>query len=185
MPALTITGKWEADHLRRFLRRAPRIIRGHQRRRLSYWGRYIIASIRRDGKIFKYEQGKRKGGKGMLKASLWTERNRKSQQPSQLLGWGVPWGEVMEFGPARKSSWKIRPSGFRSDVGLGRSGAGRALRFLRYEQHGEIKYAREVTHVWTDSQRRPHFEKHLKRHDRGFRQDMDSIPVRVFEGKLR
>jgi hypothetical protein len=183
---MTITGKWRADHLRRFLRRAPRIIRGHQRRRLAYWGRYIINSIRRDGKLFKYEQRQRGGRrKGMLKASLWTERNRNSREPSQLLGWGVPWGEVMEFGPARKSSWKIRPSGFRSDATLGRSGAGKALKFLRYEQHGVIKYAREVTHVWTDSQKRPHFAKHLKRHDRGFRQDIESLPTRVFEGKLR
>lgn len=181
MPRLTATIDM-APTMRRF-RAATPLVRAHTRRRLSYWGRQIIKYIRRDHKLFRYANG---GATGKLKASLRTRRGRSiGGDIVQEMSWGVPYGEVLEFGPRRKFTWKIRPKGFRSDVTHGRSGGGVALKFLRFQVGAKIVYAKEVKHVWTTSQLRPHFEPHMKKHERGFLDDMGSITQRVLEGRLR
>jgi hypothetical protein len=103
------------------------------------------------------------------------------------MGWGVPHGEVMEFGPRRMKRWLIVPKGFRSDISGagGRSGGGQALKFLRFKAGGKIRYTKWVEHVWDDGQKREHFKPHMEKHERGFFQDIGSIPQRVLEGKLR
>jgi hypothetical protein len=182
-----ITAKCHDEAFRRHLRRSYGVIIAHTRRRLSYWGRYIIKSIRRDRSLFKYKEGRRRrrGGSGTLAGSLWTKRVQGKTE--QVMGWGVPHGEVMEFGPRRLKRWPIVPRGYRSDVAGagGRSGGGQKLKFLRFKVGGKWRYARWVEHVWTDDQKRPHFGPHMRKHERGFLQDVGSIPYRVLEGKLR
>ncbi len=170
------------------MRRTSRLVRAHARRRLSYWGRYLIKDIRKRGSVFKYREGKgrKRGGGGSLLASLRTHRVTGRRDPQQVITWGVPHGEVMEHGPRKAKRWLIVPKGFRSDYAGagGRSGGGRALKFLRFKWHGKIKYARFVEHVWTPAELRPHIAPALKRHQRGFMADIGSIPKRVLEGKL-
>lgn len=177
-----ITAVWDNVNLMRFYRRVPRLVRAHSRRRLFYWGRYLVKDIRKHSGVFKYKGG-RGGRSAPLINSMWTERG-KGKEIKQSIGWGVAHGEVMEFGPRTAKSWIIAPRGFRSDVTHGRSGGGVALKMLRFKWHGKITYARQVTHVWDDGQKRPHVEPALKRHERNMMHDLSTIPKRVMEGKL-
>ena len=182
MPRLQAT--FDLQPMQTRMRGVPRLVRAHVRRRLSYWGRYHIKDIRKHSNVFKYSQGKRGNpGEPHLVNSLWTRRG-KGRDPIQHIGWGVPWGEVLEFGPRRKFVWPIFPKGFRSDKSQGRSGGGVALKFLRFEWKGKIVYSKGVIHRWKKGELRPHVEPSLKRHERGFHADMGSITQRVIEGKL-
>lgn len=154
-----------------------RLTKAHARKRLEFWGRRLLTSIRGDSQLFTSDHG-------VLKASLWTERTRDSQEPSQEAGWGVPYGEVHEWGPARAKEWKIVPRGLRSDVTSGRGGAGQALKKLRFVSNGKVVYAKSVTHRWTEASRRPHFEPWLDHLRRYFLEDMQSICSRVISGEL-
>lgn len=173
--------------VREHLRSVPNVIRAHVIRRLEYWGRRVVTETKRDlaGK-FTYSSPPPQGHqRGALANSLWTERKRSESVPTQAAGWGVPYGEFLEFGPRRKKRWIIRPKGFRSDVKLGRSGAGQALQFLRFEVGGVIKYARQVEHKWTKRELRKHFGPALKKLRAGINRDLSTIPNRVVRGKLR
>jgi hypothetical protein len=165
------------ENLGQDFRKSRKLIRVHTRRALGKWGRRIITDIRRDEELFSNETGR-------LKASLWTKRG-KDPVPVQEMGWAVPYGEVLEFGPKRKKTWVIRPKGFRSDVNLGRSGAGQSLKALRFESKGRIVYARKVTHRWTSAELRPHFRPWMDHWRRHILQDLQSIQGRVLEGDLR
>jgi hypothetical protein len=99
------------------------------------------------------------------------------------MGWAVPYGYVLEWGPATKRSWVIKPKGFRSTT-LGRSGGGQALTALRWRAGGEWKYARQVVHKWTVGSLRPHFEPWIDHHQRHMLQDLGDVPHRVLEGEL-
>lgn len=189
MPLITATFDLKPIHTR--LRGVPRLVRAHCRRRLSYWGRYFIADIRKHGSAFKHAVRRARKTKftaapvrkGRLLASLWTRRV-KERDPKQLIGWGVPYGEVLEFGPRGAKTWTIRPKGFRSDI-TSRGGGKTGLKFLRFQWRGKICYARQVTHVWTKDQLRPHVAPAFERHEKNFMADIGSIPKRVIEGKLR
>ena len=170
----TVTG---VDEACRALTGTTRLTRAHTRKRLAFWGRRLVSSIRGDSGLFTSDHG-------VLKASLWTERSKDSAEPAQEIGWGVPYGEVLEWGPARAREWKIRPRGFRSDVTHGRSGGGKALARLRFVAKGKVVYAREVTHRWTEAERRPHFAPWLDHITRFFLDDMLSINARVIAGEL-
>lgn len=178
MPRLSAT--FDLKPLETHMRGVPRLVRKHTRQRLSYWGRRHVADIRKHNSVFKYREG---GATGKLIASMWTRR-AKSGGSKQLIGWGVPYGEVMEFGPRRKFVWDIFPTGFRSDITHGRSGGGVALKMLQFQWHGKICYAKKVTHRWTTKELRPHVGPSLDRLNREFMIDMGSIPQRVIEGEL-
>ena len=183
---LDLDAHFKLQEYRSFLRGVPRLVRAHSRRRLAYWGRYILSDIKRHQSVFKYRSRQRTKRIGpRLLNSMWTRRNSNSPVPMQQIGWRLPHGEVMEFGPRKARMWPITPKGFRSDVSHGRSGGGVALRFLRFEVRGKIVYARKVIHEWDRGQLREHVAPALKRHERGFMHDMGSIPKRVIEGKLR
>lgn len=133
---------------------------------LRYWGDQIRTGIRRDRTLFHYRIPPIRGSgrrRGALKQSLWRSRPRREGQDVKVdLGWGVPYGPVLEHGPTVKR-WTIRPTGFRRGVKLGRSGAGQAIQFLRFRgSSGGIHYAREVVHRWKPNQLRPHFEPHVE-----------------------
>jgi hypothetical protein len=164
------------ENLGRSFRRDRKLIRVHTRRALSKRARRIISDIRRDEELFSNESGR-------LKASLWTKR-AKGTEIVQEMGWAVPYGEVLEFGPRHKREWKIRPRGFRSDVTLGRSGGGQALKALRFKSKGKIVYARVVTHRWTSDQLRPHFGPWLDHWRRHILAELATIQQRVIEGEL-
>jgi hypothetical protein len=160
----------------RSLERADKVARAHIRQRQTFWGNRVIRDIRGDHQLFSNEHGR-------LKQSLYTRRKR-GQKPGesvQELGWRVPYGEVVEFGPARAREWKIRPRGFRSDA----KGAGKALTHLRFVVKGKVIYAKEVTHRWTEKERRPHFEPWIDHVRRFYLDDMVSILPRVLKGELR
>jgi hypothetical protein len=169
---------YKTEKLERHLRHVSRVTAGHVRRRLKYWSDRIISTVRSNYTVFDNETGK-------LKQSLWTSPVRGVREPTQELGWAVPYGYVLEFGPVRKRTWVIKPKGFRSDIGTGRSGGGRSLRFLRFEAGGKIVYAREVRRVWNDSQKRPHFIPAFEKHERAYYKDLASIPIKVMSGELR
>jgi len=179
-----VQAKIHDKEFRKKLRTSSAVVKGHVARRLSYWGRYIIKSIKGDHSIFKYKEGRsrRRGGGGSLTGGLWT--NRTQGKLEQLMGWNVAHGEVMEFGPRFAKEWFITPKGFRSDV-TSRGGGKTGLKFLRFKSRGKIRYAQIVKHVWDDGQKREHFKPHMKKAERGFFQDIGSIPKRVLEGKLR
>ncbi len=65
----------------------------------------------------------------------------KGRQTELDIEWGVPYGRVLEFGPARKRRWVIKPK------------RGKALRFM---VGGRLVFVRSVTRVWTKDQLRPH-----------------------------
>jgi hypothetical protein len=101
------------------------------------------------------------------------------------MGWAVPYGYVLEWGPYKKRVWYIKPKGFRSEVNLGRSGGGQALSFLRFEYKGKIVFARKVKHTWTRAQLRPHFEPWMNHYQRRILADIGDIPRQVIEGEIR
>ena len=164
----------DTRELRHHWSRAPRLIKAHSAKRLDYWGRRIISSIKTDSSLFTRDRGR-------LKNSLWTHRRR--GELVQEMGWAVPYGYVLEWGPSTKRTWVIKPKGFRSDA-PGRSGGGRALTALRWKAGGEWKYARQVTHRWTVGSLRPHFEPWIDHHKRHMLQDLGDVPHRVLEGEL-
>lgn len=177
-----MTATWDDAELMQHYRRVPRLVRAHGRRRLSYWGRYMVKDIRRHSRVFKYRNG---GATGKLIASMWTRRAAGHRgDPMQHVGWGVSHGEIMEYGPRRKFVWDIVPKGFRSDITHGRSGGGVALKRLRFMSNGKIRYARKVTRRWKNKELRQHIAPSLKRIEKGFMQDCGSIAQRVIEGRL-
>lgn len=173
------------DHapIEKSFRGTRRLVKAHTRRRLSYWGRQHIKYIRGHRSVFKYKEGRQGRTSAPLLNSMWTKR-KKSREPTQLIGWGLPHGEVLEFGPKRVFTWEIVPKGFRSDISFGAGKRGVALKFLRFKVGGKIRYAKKVVHRWTTAELRPHVEPSLIRHERGFLQDMGSITKRVIEGRL-
>ncbi len=180
-----IEAVWHLTGYRAHLRRVPRLTRAHARRRMSYWGRIIITDIRRHASVFKYKGGRSRKGARLIN-SMWTKRGKPARhEVMQHVGWGVPHGEVLEFGPRRKMTWVITPKGFRSDKSHGRSGGGVALRALRFKWRGKITYMRRVKHRWSIKESRVHVEPALKRNERKFQEDMGSILQRVVQGELR
>jgi len=164
----------------RRLQRADKVARAHVRQRQVFWGNRVIRDIRGDHQLFSNEIGR-------LKQSLYTRRKRgqKAGESVQELGWRVPYGDVVEFGPARAREWEIRPRGFRSDISHGRSGGGVALTFLRFVSKGKVVYAKKVKHIWTEKERRPHFEPWIDHFRRFYLEDMATIVPRVLRGELR
>lgn len=185
-PTITFTG---VDEVKQELERVPRIIRGHVARRIHKYSNDIIANIRADHKLFKYKNADATYNRGKLKQSLWTDKLETSDDDLQVqqIGWAVPYGDVLEYGPMYKKQWEIKPKGFRSDVGGAkwRSGGMQALRFLRFNVGGKIVYARKVTHKWTKKELRPHVKPHVEKLEKKILKDLQSIPAKVFEGKLR
>jgi hypothetical protein len=179
MPRLVAT--FDLKPWERAMKGAPRLIRAHTRRRLSYWGQRHKSDIKRHSNVFRYREG---GATGKLLASIWTERAKGGHRHhiAQHLGWGVPYGEVMEFGPSRSFTWEIVPTGFSS---AGRSGGATGLRFLRFQSKGKIHFAKKVIHRWTPRELRLHVLPSMKRLSREYYKDMSTISQRVIEGELR
>ena len=169
---MAIALKAEIKGLDTRARRLGSVVREYRKtvakRVLRYWGDQIRSGIRRDRSLFRYRIAPIRGGgrrRGMLKQSLF--RSRPREMPGHVvqvdLGWGVPYGPVLEWGPERAKVWTIKPVGFRAGVTLGRSGAAQAIKFLRFRgAGGGIVYARQVTHKWKQNQLRPHFEPHTE-----------------------
>jgi len=176
----------------RSLERVPRLIRGHVARRLKYHCERIIIAIKEDDTLFKYTQrgGGRSQATGQLKQSLWTAKGTSAMGSGvqvQLIGWAVPYGDVLEWGPMYKRTWEIKPKGFRSDVGgrKWRSGGYQALQFLSFQVGNKVVFARKVTHRWTEKERRPHVTPHVEKLEKRILKDLNTIPSKVFSGELR
>jgi hypothetical protein len=174
--------------LRKNLERVARVVKRHASRRLHLHCNTIIKNIRNDHTLFKYKDAEVDYNRGKLKESLWTEKADTSTKAVavQQIGWAVPYGDVLEWGPVLKKTWEIKPKGFRSDVGgkKWRSGGQQALQFLRFKYKGSIVYSRGVTHKWTEAEKRPHVTPHVEQMEAIILEDLESIPSKVFSGEL-
>jgi hypothetical protein len=162
----------------RMMKEAHKKVTIMARRRLRYWGDQIVSGIKRDNTLFSYSIPRLRGQRrrGALKSSLWVGGPRKSKNVAGVsveLGWGVPYGSVMELGPARVKRWEIKPTGFRQ--ASSRSGGQTGIRFLRFRGGDrKIHYARKVVRRWKQSELRPHFEPHTEFRAKMMARDMQN-----------
>lgn len=127
----------ELARFNRRLRRKVVVIMG---RRLNQAADMIISEVK-SGSFFDNPTGK-------LQESISKGRVRRRRGAISIdMGWGVPYGKTVEFGP-RKKTWKIRA---------------RFAKALRFQAGGGIVFAKEVTHRWTPAEQRPHFAPTIKR----------------------
>lgn len=128
---LKITG---LDPLRRKAERAKRDVVRDVGSRMPLAAAAIFQAIRR-GNFFDNPTPK-------LQRTMTVGRiQKRGAQLEMDIGWGVPYGRVLEFGPLRRRIWTIKPK--RGKV-------------LRFKAGGGIVFARSVTRVWEKSQLRPH-----------------------------
>lgn len=173
-----ITGQKE---LSRDFRRAHKRAAIATKRYIEYYGDKIVSSIRRDRHLFTYKE-KPIGGsfgvtrrQGALKRSLWAGKVVADKGALvQELGWGVPYGPYLEWGPERAKAWTIRPKGFR--VVSPRSGGAVGLKYLRFKAKGKIVYAREARHRWKQSELRPHYGPAVEHWEKFLLRSLANVP---------
>lgn len=94
---------------------------------------------------------------GQLARSLWKHPFRATgTRVTVQAGWGVKYGRVLEYGP-RKKVWTILPG--KGPVAPGWNRAGQPTIRLKWGGPSGEHFARKVTHVWTEAQKRPHWKK--------------------------
>jgi len=94
---------------------------------------------------------------GALARSLWKHPFKaQGTRVSVQAGWGVKYGRVLEYGPRRKT-WTILPG--KGPVAAGWNRSGQPTIHLKWSSPAGDHFARKVTHVWTEAQKRPHWKK--------------------------
>jgi len=160
-------------------------------------GDTIIARIRADKKKFTHPTGR-------LDQSLWREAAHEPLKPGIKIGWGVPYGYVLERGPKTKKDWWIFPG--KNLVATGKR-AGLPTKMLRFvdlakgsfyglfkgklrgrnrrivEKGAPVIYAKKVHHIWTLKSLRPHMAVHARQVIEGPRQVL-AVAVKALEQAL-
>ena len=185
MPAIPLRLRFgDLGAYNRYIDRARMRLAVAAKRRLEYWADRARTEIRRDRTLFHYAQqpiddgrGQRRR-KGALKASLWVGRAKRSSGKSLSveMGWGVPYGPVLEWGP-RVRQWIIRPRGFR----VAKRGGVAGVKSLRFRVGNEIVYARKVVHTWSRDQLRPHWTPTLDALEPQILDDLGKVAEDVIE----
>lgn len=157
---MRITAKFDLSSLRSRFRGCPRVARRRLRTVLPKHGKAILGSIRRSKSIF--DRTNTHKDSPSLQRSLWASQKNTSNELVQEMGWGVPYGPVLEHGP-RKRRWIIPgPVGFA--VG------------------GGVQWASEVERVWTNDQKREHFGPAMEKQEPKFHRDAERALVESIEG---